>query len=204
MSAALNPHITISSPFSVADLPTLFVWKNRLHRLNGEPEEKLDAFMDEHLVRTGVKTFAAYRDGELGAYFEAIPGELTFPADESAASVSKVEMVFKRQFHERRPEQENGAGSGRGTTKTALNLVLRELFEMNDLVFFPLRKADPAIHRLCLSVGALCIGLVDEGVSLFILSRLEWERVNAVFITEYEATYPVYGTMDAEAMELSG
>lgn len=184
-----NSHIAISSPFGVGDLPTLFCWRNRIHKLNGEPEENLDTFMEEHLGRDDVRTFAAYRDDELGGYFSAMPGEMTF-SDSSTAKIAKVEMVFKREFFKMRPEKENGAGvGGQRTTQPALNLVLRELFGEFELVFFPLAKVNRPIQSLVASVGAAGVGAVEgEGEStLFVLSRPEWERVNAGFIAEWEA-----------------
>src|SRR4026207_1416623 len=112
MSAiAYNPHVSITSSFSVADLPTLFVWRARLRRWQGEREEELSVFMAEHLARENVETWAAYRDGELGGFFEAAPGELTFLSDGATAPVARVEMVFKREFFKRRPEEANGASA---------------------------------------------------------------------------------------------
>lgn len=191
MSTALNPHVTISSPFGVADLPTLFVWRNRLHRWQGEAEEELDRFMAEHLAREQVMTFAAYRDGELGGYIESMPGELSFPSNTSVATVAKVEMVFKREFFKRRPE-ENGAGAGgQSVTQPALNLVLRELFDEDyELVFFPLTMSNRPIQSLVMSVGAAKVGTVEDDVSLYVLSRQEWQTTNAAFISEYERLYP--------------
>src|SRR4249920_2021242 len=94
-ASALNPHVTITSPFGVADLPTLFCWRQRIRKADNEPAEDLDEFMEERFVREGVKTFAAYRDEELGGYFEAVPGELRFDAQAASAAVAKVEMCFK-------------------------------------------------------------------------------------------------------------
>lgn len=192
MSATFNQHVTISSPFNVADLPTLCVWKNRLHRLNGEPEEDLGVFMDEHMTRQNVMTWAAYRDQELGGYFEAATGELSFLTDRSTAPVARVEMTFKREFFKHRPEKDNGASAGgQEVTGSALNLVLRELFEEYELVFFPMSKTNRPIAMLVMSVGAAKVGLVDETVNLFVLSRLEWERTNAAFIAAMEKVYPL-------------
>src|SRR4030095_1870197 len=108
---AYNSHVSVTSPFGVADLPTLFVWRNRLHRWNGEAEEELNVFMDEHLERENVLTWAAYRDGDLGGYFEAAPGELAFMVDSSVAAVAKVEMVFKHEFFRYQSEKQNGASA---------------------------------------------------------------------------------------------
>lgn len=186
---SLNPHISISSPFSVADLPTLCVWRNRLHRLNGEPEESLQEFMDEHLSREFVRTFAAYRDGELGGALEAVEGDLIF--QDSTADVCRVEMVFKREFFKARSENGNGQMvGGQDVTKPALNMVLRELFDEFELVFFPLAKINRPIQSLVASVGAANVGLVDDGVNLFVLSRAQWQSVNAGFIAEWEAAHP--------------
>lgn len=190
---ALNPHVSISSPFGVADLPTLCVWRNRLHRLNGEPEENLEAFMEQHLGRTNVQTFAAYRDEELGGYFESVSGELSFPSDSSVANVAKVEMVFKREFFRRRPEKLNGASAGgQEVTNPALNLVLRRLFEEGDyeLVFFPVATSNRPIQSLVMSVGSASVGVVDAGIGLYLLSRKVWEQANAQFIAEYEQLNP--------------
>lgn len=190
---ALNPHVTISSPFGVADLPTLCVWRNRLHRLNGEPEENLETFMEEHLNRQNVQTFAAYRDEELGGYFEAMSGELSFASDSSVAAVTKVEMVFKREFFRRRPEKLNGASAGgQEVTNPALNLVLRHLFDEGDyeLVFFPVAASNRPIQSLVMSVGSASVGVVDDGVGLYLLSRKVWEQANSQFIAEYEQLNP--------------
>jgi hypothetical protein len=193
MTIALNPHISIASPFGVADLPTLCVWRNRLHRMAGEAEEELDQFMDAHFARTDVLTWAAYRDEELGGYFEAATGELSFATDGSVAAVARIEMTFKREFFKRRPEAENGAGvGGQGTTQPALNLVLRELFDGDyDLVFFPLAKGNRPIAMLVMSVGAAAVGPVDGTMNLYVLSKAEWERTNAAFIAEWQASQPV-------------
>jgi len=192
MSTAYNSHVTVSSPFGVADLPTLFVWRNRLHRWNGEPEEELGSFMDEHLARENVETWAAYRDGELGGYLEASPGELSFATDGSVAAVARVEMIFKREFFKRRPEEENGASAGgQHVTQPALNLVLRELFDGEfELVFFPLAAGNRPIQSLVQSVGAAKVGVVDDGISLWLLSREEWRLANASFVAEYERVNP--------------
>lgn len=202
MTASFNSHITISSPFGVGDLPTLCVWRNRLHRLNGEPEEDLDAFMEEHLGRDDVRTFAAYRDDELGGYFESTPGELRFDADMSSASVAKVKMCFKREFFKLRAENGDGTSAGgQQVTRPALNLVLRELFEEHELVIFVLFSKDRPIQSLVASVGAAPVGQIDvpEDMVLFVLSRPEWERVNAGFIAEYELAHPV--KIDAESAD---
>lgn len=189
MSASFNPHVSISSPFSVGDLPTLFVWRNRLHRLNGEPEENLDTFMEEHLSREFVRTFAAYRENELGGYLEAVEGDLVF--NDYAADVCRVEMVFKREFFKDRPENGSGIVGGQKITRPALNLVLRELFKDFELVFFPLAKNNRPIQSLVGAVGAANVGAVEDNVTLFILSRMEWREKNAGFLTEYEAANPL-------------
>ncbi len=193
-ASSYNPHITISSPFGVADLPTLFCWRNRIHKLVGEPEEDLFQFMEEQLAREGLRTFAAYRDGELGGYFEASPGDLHFLSDDSTAAVAKIEMIFKGDFFKQRPENGNGANpKGQQLTQPALNLVLRELVEEYELFFFPLSKQNRPIQSLVASVGAVRVGIVEStrsDMSLFVLSRPEWEITNAAFLAAYELEHP--------------
>ena len=75
--------ITISTPFPTEEIPTLFCWRQRLRNLAGEEPEDLDLFIEQHLAGETGQTFAAYRDGDIGGYFEAEKANALF-ADGSA------------------------------------------------------------------------------------------------------------------------
>jgi hypothetical protein len=187
--SAYNPRITIESPFAKIEVPTLYVWLERIWDVTVGEDVPTDLaeWMTYQLDRMeSVKTWGVYRDGIIGGYIEATPCRATAPLPEKIARVS---VVFKRDMW------------GLSNTATALRLALHELFSDGaEMVVFPVLKNGRGIKELFRSVGAENIGIVPtdtlrrDGVEseLFLLPVLEWERKNAQFLREFESTLEVY------------
>jgi hypothetical protein len=79
---------------------------------------------------------------------------------------------------------------------TALNLVLRKVFNVVPMAFFPVYKHNRSIQELLAGIGASNIGLVAPRLQsgnpvesvMWAVSREEWEKCNVGFLRTYEAT----------------
>lgn len=191
MSNEYNPHVTLVSPFTPMELPTLAVWMKNLRSVVADDSVPMEAedfvrWQQQREMEYELTTWAAYRYEELGAYFEALwmrqhdyeSGHIT-PALLTSA---QVRFVFKKDVM---------WGHGR---YTALNLVLREVFETASTVFFPLYKHNRTVQELLSNIGASNIGAVAprlldgnpvESV-LWAITREEWRKVNDRFLLAVE------------------
>lgn len=135
MNPHYDPRIALVEPFPRLELPTLYVWTQKARRAVADDSvpRDLDEFMHWHMERefvNEINTWAAYKDGELGGYFEATLDNksLVESLDPTLRALAQVQCVFKRDVlwaieH----------------LAIAMNLVLQELFvkENTSLVCFP-------------------------------------------------------------------
>lgn len=203
--SAYNQTITIQSPFARGDLPSLFIWSKRIWQAiadDGQPDE-LDDWMEYQLARIdspSLHTWGIYGKGELGGYVEASDGMLGCPENTPLCQrqLAAIRMVFKRDLW------------GHHNTMTALNLVLREVYEQAEIAFFPLLVTNPWNRDLVLALGASKLGtLSTDGtihatLDLYALSSTDWEARNIQFLKEYERVHPAieeFENLNAEIPE---
>jgi hypothetical protein len=184
----LNRHVKISSPFPEDQLPALFVWTDKAREtfVDDTVPANMFEFVKWHRDRTqilrdgSIQTWQVLRDGELGGYIESVSAydtSVSFP--DALNAIAYCRFVFKREFWPWR------------TSKTALNLALKDIFDSGiETAFFRGFAHTRAILDLYRDVGMRDIGRIapaeQQGApvecKLFACSAVQWGIDNAEFV----------------------
>lgn len=185
-NSAFNPHISIENPFPAMELPSLFVWTDRVRAAVADdsvPDQLafFMSYMNERLASPDLLTFGISKDGEVGGYFEAITHvrEDSPLLDEELSYIAQCSVLFKRDLW------------GKHLTRTAMNLCLQKVFEAGiETAFFRCFMHNHPLRSVFWSVGARTIGPVtprkQRGINvpteLYALPATAWEQENADFL----------------------
>ena len=126
----------------------------------------------EQQYHSQAETWGCYKDGRLGGYIEAERSD--FRCNGWHPQTATLKVVSKREFW------------GYANTGTAINLVLKELFDSGvELAMFKLFRRNKAIREIVSRVGFTDVGSIETeqtqggspvDVHLYLMTRSEWQR----------------------------
>ena len=193
MRNVFDPSITVTSPFPLAEYPTLFHWTQRARHSVADdtvPNE-LSEWMEWQQERAHhLDTWAIWGNNEIIGYVDCT-GQTQ---DEPLLVVFHLSVIFKRDLWSVR------------NVCVALNLVLKDVFVCDedqrgypDIVVVRVIARNESMRHILTNIGFVNIGKLEDvkqgenlaKVDIYGITNLEWQKTNKVFIAESQAVAAV-------------